>query len=767
MIALFRWSAAGLLAAAVLAACDLAVTLPGPEGSHAGAIALLYVALHLGVGILVGWALAGASVILNGATVDRLPALWTWLFEPLRAHRTHRAATLFSAPLVAAGTGAALFVVNVRFFALNNQALAAMVLVGVTFVGIALAVAVHLSAVRWLQRWVEKAAERWPTHGDSPMLWMLPSVGLVLGGLTGAALARSTAVAENWEALDLAPYAGLLLLLGLTAVLEVFTRRGKPTVVLALAVMCAALFGVSVAATARSATLDGIDNGAVHRDAWMARLYLTMAERATDRDKDGFSALFGHGDCDDSDATAFPGSGEGNDCGPDVALEDADAFEARLRGAPAEPAPTPQPAPVPPPVQKPIEVSPSPEQPVTPPPVTMETPPEPEKPELKRPYNVVLITVDTVRADHCSFMGYDRDTTPNLEKLADRSAVFERAYAPSNMTPASIPAMLTGLYPTELYRDNSHFIRFDDKNVFVAEMLADAGYETRGVLTHWYFERRKRSGLYQGFDTWKVVGTKWGKAMEDASTSKMVSDEGIHQLNQLKGSEKPFFLWLHYLDPHKWYVFHDGFDKRWGKRSKDRYDHEIAFTDHHVGRVLRALRAHPAADRTAVIVTSDHGEAFGEHKKHFHGFSVYEDQLRVPLIVHVPGLEPRSVQKRVGLIDLVPTMLDLAGVQPPHRLQGRSWGPDMLGLELPQRLIYAERPRGPHSGGMRALIDGDWKLTWRAAGNRFELYNLAEDPAEAVDLMRRNRPMATKMQSAMASMQRLALDNKAKVTRRR
>lgn len=751
---------------------DYWVTLPAP---HPSGVAAATLALHLTAGLVAGLLVGLCSLCLSGAALDGLPGLWRWLFAPLRAHRPRRAAQLLVGPLVLGGLACALFVVNLRFFAFNNPALAALVLACVDIVLVGLALGAFASMTQRVTPLAERAGQRWPNLGDRPAVWLMPALGLLCGALVGVGMARSTALAENWEALDLAPYFGLLTLAALTAVFEVATRKGRPKVILGAAVATLLVGALSWKVALGPEAMDGEDNEVLARDSWTTRLYLTLAQRATDGDRDGFSDRFGHGDCNDADAEAFPGSTEGDDCLPDVPLMDEAELLAKMRGpvvaalepaAPLEPGVTPPTPAVTPPAPAELPVSPSPEPPpeLGPDPATE---PQIRKPVLKRPYNVLFITMDTVRADHMGYMGYARETTTHLDRLAARSFVFNRAYAPSNMTPASIPAILSGRYVSELYRDDRHFIRFDERNIFLSEMLQGAGYETRGVLTHWYFEPKKRGGLDQGFDKWTVVGTKWGKAMEDASTSQLVSDEGIAQLDQLAKGEKPWFLWLHYLDPHKWYVFHPGFDKRWGRTSKDRYDHEIAFTDHHVGRVLDALKKSDAHERTVVVVTSDHGEAFGEHKTSFHGFSLYEDQLWVPLLVHVPGLEPRHFDKRVGLIDIAPTVLDLAGVRTRERLQGSSLLPDMMGTPLPQRLIYAERPRGPHSAGMRMLIDADLKLVWRASGNRFEMYDLATDPQELTNLIKSHPEEAQRMQSQLASLLKLALDQKGKVTKTR
>ena len=778
MVALLRWVAAGLVAAAPLALIDLGLSLPGPEGTQAGHVLVLYLALYLAAGAAVGLVVGASSLALGGLALDSVGAAIGRWARPLRADRARRAASVLVAPVVGVAAAGLLFLVNLRFFQFNNQGLAAALLVAVTAAVLGGAALAHRVWVARLEGVARRLGDRWPGWGDALVVWAAPGIGLVVGAAAGLWLRRGTALAENWEALDLAPYGGVLCLVVCTALGEVLARRRVPRAGLLLGGVMIVLGGACWSAALGSMAVEGPSRDVAADDSWAARLYLTLAERATDKDRDGYSPYFGHGDCDDADPDAFPGSEAGDDCGPAVAQADPAVMEALLRGdgaptgEPARAVAPPRPDDVPAPAAEgqpqiaqpePSPIAPTPEPPAVQPGV--EAAEEPEGSRLERPYNVLLITIDTVRADHMGYQGYERDTTPQLDALSERAVVFERAYAPSNMTPASVPAMMSGLFPTELYRDNSHFIRFGDENLFLAEMLQAEGRATRAVLTHWYFERRKRSGLYQGFDTWNVVGTRWGKQMEDASTSQLVTAEAMRQLEALRAEERPWLLWAHYLDPHKWYVFHDGFEKRWGRKSVDRYDHELAYTDHHVGRLLRAMKGHPAAERTAIIVTSDHGEAFGEHGRHFHGFSMHENQLLVPLLVYVPGLDgqPRRVRTRVSLIDLAPTILDLMGVKAPKRLQGRSWGPDLLGVDRAARLIYAERPRGPHSGGLRALIHDDMKLLWRARGNRFELYDLSTDPAEDQDLMRKAPDQAERMLSMMQWMQRQALDNQGKV----
>jgi hypothetical protein len=547
--------------------------------------------LHLTLGLVGGLSLGVLSQLAGGLTLDRLgEGLRRW-FQPLRAERARRAAHAAVAPLSVGACATVLFLLNLRFFRFNNPSLAALLLVFVTAAALAFFAGLHQAMVRGLEDRIRRWSSRWPGWGDAVELWLSGPLGLIAGMVVGVGITHSLALAETWEALDLAPLVGLGLWALMAAAVEWFFRARGRSMLRFVGPVAMGLLLASWTGVVRGQTLEGQDNEWLHEQSWMVRMHLSVAQGLTDRDRDGFSGRFGHGDCDDSDPSAYPGSTDGPDCGPAVALMDQAEFEARFRGAVVPPAARPSPdSPAPPAAEPmlaavpaegspPLAASPPALEPSPEAPSLLPTPPaapEPEPLRLNRPYNILLITIDTVRADHCSFMGYERATTPQLERLAAKSTVFERAYAPSNMTPASIPAMLSGLYPTELWRDDAHFIRFSDDNLFVAEMLQAGGYDTRAVVTHWYFERRKRSGLYQGFNTWEVMGTRWGREMESVSTSALVSDEGLRQLEGLRDVESPWFLWLHYLDPHKWYIFHDGFEPRWGRRSKDRYDHEIA-----------------------------------------------------------------------------------------------------------------------------------------------------------------------------------------------
>lgn len=379
----------------------------------------------------------------------------------------------------------------------------------------------------------------------------------------------------------------------------------------------------------------------------------------------------------------------------------------------------------------------------------------------------MLVTIDSLRADHVGALGYARPTTPALDTFAAESVVFESAYSPSAKTPTAIPALLTGRYPSELWRDDAHFTTYGPRNVFLAETLSEAGYRTAAFPSHWYFE--PRYGLGQGFGVWQPYVAERGR-MEKQPTAETVVVAAVESLqNSPPDRERPFFVWLHLLDPHKDYIEHLDIP-RFGDDPIDRYDHEIRYVDTWLAYLFDVLSRRADWDRTVVVVTSDHGEAFGEHGYRYHGFGLHEHQLRVPLIVRLPGVEPRRVDAPVGLIDLAPTLLDLAGVRPEESrrarmgLRGRTLLPLLGGFEREPAPIFAEMPRGPHNAEQLALRVGRHKLMYSAASNRWQLFDLVADPLEQTDLAAAEPDTLAELRAALTRL-RAGLDRRAPIPR--
>lgn len=445
----------------------------------------------------------------------------------------------------------------------------------------------------------------------------------------------------------------------------------------------------------------------IERYAPLSRLSLGLLQRATDRDGDGFSRYFGGGDCDDANEHISPAADDIPDNGVDEDCSGADA-------------PTPT--------------------------VRLPAPPTPANEEEwitshlpKRP-NLLLLTVDTLRSD-LGYTGYSRPVSPNLDALAKRSTVFEKAYALASYTGKSVGPTLIGKYPSETHRDFSHFNSFGKEDTFVQQRLQKAGIHTVSVQGHWYFFH-ERFGLQRGFSRVdSSAAPKMLQAEGDRTVnSDKLSDAAIDLLRSSELSQRQFFMWVHYLDPHAEYVKHEEFD--FGKDSRAMYDGEVAFVDKHVGRVLKALSETAFADRTLIIVTSDHGEAFGEHGIIRHGRELWEEMVRVPLIIHVPHAEARSVSERRSLIDLVPTILQVFGVSPKNRneydfVSGQSLLKDVLGppgYSPGARPVFIDMSEGPNNAERQALIENDLKVV-ASNGRPLNLFDLSKDPGEKRDLL--------------------------------
>ncbi len=350
-----------------------------------------------------------------------------------------------------------------------------------------------------------------------------------------------------------------------------------------------------------------------------------------------------------------------------------------------------------------------------------------------RPVNVLLVTIDSMRAD-MPWQGYPREIAPNLTALAKESAVYTRAYAVSSYTAKSIAAVLAGRYPSTLYRNWSFFAEYSKGNVFFPELLQEKSVRTMAAHAHFYFDHGKN--LNQGFDVWRMVsGLKVNNTTDESITSDKLSDIGIEMLGDANNTKGPFFAWLHYMDPHDQYHTHPESPK-WGRDTRDHYDSEIFFTDLHVKRLLDFCAKQPWWQNTVLVVSADHGEAFGEHKMYRHAFALWEVLARVPLMVKGPGIEPRRVEARRSDIDLAPTILDLLGVPADPGFAGKSLVPELYGLEPPgdREPIVLDLPADSNNPPTRAIIKGNYKLIADDATERFSLYDLAVDPAEDFNL---------------------------------
>ncbi len=311
--------------------------------------------------------------------------------------------------------------------------------------------------------------------------------------------------------------------------------------------------------------------------------------------------------------------------------------------------------------------------------------------------NVLLICVDTLRHDHVGFNGYERPVSPNIDALAARGLVFPEAYSQSGWTMPSMATMFTGLYPSDTGATDFHSA-LDRSLPTLASVLRAAGYDTRAFVSHMLLT--PTYGFNKGFRKYDYSVLQVGHP-HNVSTADRLTNLAISDLDAL---EPPFFMWVHYFDPHFEYLSHDEWNT-FGDSDVDRYDQEIAYTDREIGRLLSALDERGILDNTIVIFTSDHGEEFGEHGGAYH-YTSYEEVMRVPLSITGPGIAPGVSDVRAQQIDFLPTVLSLLGIgEQPEGLPGI----DLLNPPIAERAVFMERDRPP-GHRQRTIIDGDLKL---------------------------------------------------------
>jgi arylsulfatase A-like enzyme len=385
---------------------------------------------------------------------------------------------------------------------------------------------------------------------------------------------------------------------------------------------------------------------------------------------------------------------------------------------------------------------------------------------------VLLVSIDTLRADHLGCYGYERATSPAIDRLARRGALFRNAWSTSSWTLPAHMSMLTSLYPSfhKLEKGGSlGSVRLDESETTLAGVLRSAGFATAGLVAHPYLSAEW--GFDRGFDVYRRYSTRAA-----AQTERARRWLDWHLLHAERGLHRPdFFLFLHYLDPHEPYDAPDGYAARFFpdyagplrpssklvtlfaeqpfadaqdlRYALALYDGEIAYADAHLGELWRSLEERGLADSTLVVLTSDHGEEMKDHGSMGHKETLYEEVLRVPLIVVAPGAVEagRSIDAPVSILDIAPTILDLTASAPLAKAQGTSLRPLMSAgsraAAAPPAARFAElgpmqaewersfRRRAARSGALKLIVN------YEAGGNpRRELYDLQRDPGERRDL---------------------------------
>ncbi len=376
------------------------------------------------------------------------------------------------------------------------------------------------------------------------------------------------------------------------------------------------------------------------------------------------------------------------------------------------------------------------------------------------PRNVLIVTLDTLRADHLGAYGYAAAQTPRLDALAGSGLRFTQA---TTVVPLTLPAhssLFTGTFPGwHGVRDNGGFYLGDDQ-VTLAEVLRERGFRTGAFVSAFVLDRRW--GIGQGFERFHDEFDL--DAFGDAPGLDTIQRSGAQTVDQAVAwlaadRERPFFAWVHLYDPHAPYDAPEPYRSRFPGTMVGAYDAEIAATDAQVGRLLDALEAQDRRTDTLVVVLADHGEMLDEHEEQAHGFFVYDAAVRIPLIVAGPGVPSRVVADQVRIVDVMPTVLDLLGVAQPKAVQGVSLRPLARGEPLP--LVARSESWYPryHYGWseLQSIQDGRFKYI-RAP--RPELYDLAADPRETNDLSRQDPQRLAAMDKAL----RAEIDRTASAT---
>lgn len=357
--------------------------------------------------------------------------------------------------------------------------------------------------------------------------------------------------------------------------------------------------------------------------------------------------------------------------------------------------------------------------------------------ERKTEVDVVIITLDTTRWDYIRLYQEKGPRTPNLGRIAAAGALFWDA---TTVTPLTLPAhtsLFTGLYPSSHgVRNNGTFV-LSENVATLAGLLSERGYETAAVIGSFVLD--SRFGLARDFDHYdddigaisKGEETFIRMNLSAERSAKSVTDRAIQWLRKEK--DTPFFLWVHYYDPHYPYRPPSPFDKEY---AEDPYAGEIACIDHEIGRLIPYFLSDDKEERTAVIVLGDHGESLGEHGEATHGLFLYESSIRIPLIMVLPGVTvPGSkVESTARIIDIMPTLLDYLDIEPPEGLDGVSLIPSIREKTPIKRETIAETLYPELSFGWSSIFclrKGTYKYI---LAPRPELYDLSRDPLEEVNL---------------------------------
>ncbi len=687
------WLADSLLAGTAIALGELGRLLLHPDtGRSAGELAgLVWVVVGL---CALAAALVGPALLAAIAIVSRSQPIARWRAGLARPGGPRVAALAAALVLIAVLAAFAACVFRVARWthqefhepipiALLEAALLTAAAAALALAGVELGRAIAPRAARW------GAAGRWTAGRRGAGLVLLFALVIAAGAPLIAHLVVPDGEIDR-------PVAALHFALALGLVRLARLGAGPRRRLLRAAALPSAIAALT-APLALGAAASGRATVSAHGAA--TRPLIALMWRAFDRDGDGFSsASIGGADCDDGDAAVGPSAAEiiGNGRDENCSGRDLDlaALAPRMSGHPSA---------------------------------------YPQAPRR----NVLLITIDSVRADHLGAWGYQRRTSPGIDALAARSTRFDWALTTAPSTRWAISTMSYGRYPSSWgWSKNGKTARLGKGNALPASFAA-AGYDTHAIMCCTRFFG-SASGPFAGIGKIDDSANQVYKSgRKERYNGDLVAAKVISWLDHRRASSRPFFLWTHFIDPHHPYHHLPG-TPDFGRKAADRYDSEIAFVDQQVAAILKALDRTGLADSTIVALAADHGDEFKEHGHYYHSKNLYNQVLRVPLIVHVPDAPARVVSAPVSLADLAPTLVDLVGLPAPDGQNGRSQAAAVLGPGDPAtRPVLSELIPGEGvERNLIALTHGCDKLIWDRQANTYELFSICRDPADAVDRAR-------------------------------
>ena len=367
---------------------------------------------------------------------------------------------------------------------------------------------------------------------------------------------------------------------------------------------------------------------------------------------------------------------------------------------------------------------------------------------------VVLISLDTLRADHLGCYGYSRNTSSNIDALAGESILFQHAISPMPLTLPAHSSMMTGTNPYHHQVHDNINSHLGPSNITLAEILKENGFVTGAIIGA--FALDAQFGLDQGFDTYNDALDNSQQLSEFLPFS---NERPAEEVTRLAGQwfeehqAERSFLFVHYYDPHFPYLWHENTPFKYPflfQSYNDRYDSEIAYTDRWLGVLIDGLKQLGLYDSTLIIVVGDHGESLQDHREGAHGFFIYHSSIHVPLIIKLPGFSTgMSVNEVVSIIDIVPTVCQLLGIDPPAQVEGQ----DLFANTRRDndRALYCESltPTTYNGASLTGLVSDRYKYIRTA---RPELYDMYEDPRETENVIGEHPAMAAAFEDLLLRM---------------